>query len=119
MSGTVLVLGRDETAAAFLTALLERGGIAARAGHPDAAATRTVDDAPSLVLVDTDLTAVQAIRALDDAGRATVPIVVLGAETPGPAAAEMATQAGATHYVPRPIVDSVLINGVRMILDAG
>ncbi|MEM9467369.1 MAG: hypothetical protein AAGA90_18485 [Actinomycetota bacterium] len=119
MTAGVLVVGHDDTVTEFLTAVLRRGGVDARPARAEAAAARANDDEPSLVLVDTDLTIVRSIRSLADQKKAAVPIVVLGEERPVESASEDAIDAGANHYVGRPIVDTVLINGIRSILDAG
>ena len=119
MSVGVLVVGHDDTVTEFLTAVLRRGGIDARSARAEVAAVRANDDQPSLVLVDTDLAAVRSIRSLADQKKAAVPIVVLGEERATPTASDDALGAGATHYVERPIVDTVLVSGIRTILDAG
>ncbi len=119
MTDTVLVVGPDRTVAEFLAGVLRRHGHDARSARTDAAAVRVNEDDPPLVLVDTDLEAVRSIRALADQQRAAVPIVVLGAEGAPAEAADDAVEAGATHHVARPIADTVLVSGVRTILDAG
>ena len=117
--GLVLVVGRDDAAIGFVTALLVRHGVDA---HPVAsvrAATETNAQAPQLVLVDRDLDAVRSIRALADVKRAGVDLVVLGSD---PAVADeeaAATEAGATHYVPRPVTEDTLVRGVQSILGDG
>lgn len=119
MTGAVLVVGHDATVTEFLAAVLRRNGLDARSARADAAAVRVNEDGPALVLVDTELDAVRSIRALADQQRAAVPIVVLGADGAPTAAADDAITAGASHHVSRPIVDAVLVNGIRTILDAG
>ena len=118
MSG-VLVAGNDDTVTEFLAAMLRRAGIDARPARADTAAVRTNDEEPALVLVDTELTAVRSIRSLADPKKAAVPIVVLGQEQADADAADDAVAAGATHYVARPIADTVLVSGIQTILDAG
>ena len=116
---TVLVVGADDAVVAFLVALLQRDGIDARPAAASDAAVRVNEDEPALVLVDHDLEAVRSIRALADPKRASVPIVVLRAEGASSEETGAATATGADHVVARPVTDTVLVDGIRTILDAG
>ena len=115
----VLVVGADADAVAFVTALINQNGIVAissTSGHAAAAANA---NPPSVILVDRDLAPVRSIRALADPRKAAIPIVFLGTEDAADDESDEAQAAGATHYVPRPITDSALLNGLRSILAAG
>lgn len=115
----VLVVGADAAAIGFLTALIERGGMAVSSVASGHAAATANADSPSVVLVDRDLAPVRSIRALADPRKAATPIVFLGREDAAPDEADQAQEAGATHYVGRPITEAALLNGLRSILGAG
>lgn len=117
--GLVLVVGRDDAAIGFLAALLARHGVDA---HPVAsvrAATETNAQAPQLVVIDRDLDAVRSIRALADVKRAGVDLLVLGSDPAAAGEEAAASEAGATHYVPRPVTEDSLVGGVLSILGDG
>lgn len=112
----VLVVGADADAVAFLTALINRAGVVAVSSTSGHAAATANASPPGVVLVDRDLGPVRSIRALADSRKAATPIVVLGSEGADPGEADEAQEAGATHYVPRPITEAALLNGLGSIL---
>lgn len=115
----MLVVGRDDAAISFIAGVLTRAGLDARAVPSMKAAAETNAHAPRLVVVDADLDVVRSIRSLADPKIAAVDIVVLGTDPAGPDDAAEATAAGATHHVPRPIAEQLLVQGVRSILGDG
>lgn len=117
--GLVLVVGRDDAAIGFVAALLERHGIDANPVASVRAATEANAQAPQLVVVDRDLDAVRSIRALADVKRAGVDLVVLGNDPAVAGEEASAIEAGATHYVTRPVTEDTLVRGVRSILGDG
>ena len=112
----VLVVGADADAVAFVTAMINRAGIVAISSTSGHAAATANANPPGVVLVDRDLAPVRSIRALADPRKAATPIVVLGSEGAEEGEADEAQDAGATHYVPRPITEAALLNGLRSIL---
>ncbi len=116
---TVLVVGPDDAVVGFLVARLRRGEIDAHPAASTDAAIRVNRDDPALVVVDHDLEPVRSIRALADPKKASVPIAVFLADGASPEEAETATETGADHVVSRPVTDTVLLERLRAILDAG
>lgn len=112
----VLVVGRDDDAITFLAALLRQHEIDARPVPSSRAAAEANVQAPRLVIVDRDPAAVRSIRALADAKRAGVDLIVLGRDSTADGEETAALEAGATHFVARPISSDTLVRGVRSIL---
>lgn len=119
MTNPVLVCSADETAAAFLTKMLNERGVSAVASPSSSAASAVIQHDPALVIVDNGLEPVRSIRALADPKQAAVSIVVLGAEhDDSQASSSEAIAAGANHFVGRPVVDTTLVTGVQTILSS-
>lgn len=111
----VLVVGPDETALAFIDAMLTRAGLTVTTAPSGRVATAANTSGARVVLVDRDLEAVRSVRALADPKRAAIPVVVLGADGEATHAAA-AREAGATHFVARPVTEPTLVSGLRSIV---
>ena len=119
MANPVLVCSSDETAAAFLTKLLNERGVNAVGSPASSAASAVIQHDPALVIVDSGLEPVRSIRALADPKQAAVSIVVLGPEhDDSSGTSSEAIAAGANHFVGRPVIDATLVTGVRTILSS-
>jgi len=116
--GPMLVAGTDPDAIEFLSATINRAGFACRPAASGDAAGELLrsDPAIQLILVDADLEVVRSIRALADPDLAAITIVVLGASGAPASAATEAREAGATHWVERPVAEATLLNGIRHLL---
>ena len=112
----VLVVGSDADAVAFLTAMVNRGGLHAVPAATAGAAAAANDHAPGVVLVDRDLAPVRSIRALADPRKASTPILFLGNENAPDDEETDAETAGVTHYVTRPVPEAVLLDDLRFAL---
>jgi len=111
----VLVVGPDEIALAFIDAMLTRAGLTVTTAPSGRVATAANTSGARVVLVDRDLEAVRSVRALADPKRAAIPVVVLGADGEAAHAAAAAREAGATHFVARPVTEPTLVSGLRSI----
>jgi DNA-binding NtrC family response regulator len=118
-AGLVLVVGPDPDSTKFITAVLNRAGVASTSALSAEAAARVTSAQPlfSMVVLDADLVALRSIRALADPRRAAVPTVVLGAPGSPATAADEAHDQGATVWIDRPVDEDELIDSIRRVMD--